>query len=503
MTFKKFISLSLSELLTNTLKGQSIREALLRLFGVGIGLISMVFIYPLNHELYGYFTYLYNTALLVVPIISFGIPAVMIHYFYKYKAINNQSGLFIQGILLVTILAIGLAFVSLLLTHYFKQYLVLSNPLLLDNIFAIIFIGWLVAIGFVAGNYYSNFGKIAVPTFFKEITYRLFLPTVVLLSIFLSYQLYLYKYILVVFLMITTFGLILYGIRKRFINRNINVSKILPNELKSMSNYAAYNSLSHLGAMMAFRIDAFMISSMLSLSSTGVYFNVLAMNNVIDIPNQSLQRLAGPKIAVAHNENDIETIGTLYKQISTEGLVFGVLLTLLIWFNLDHLFAISSKPEAFDGAKSVFLVLAVGKLFDIATSTNTLILTYTSLYRLNLYITLLLAILNVTFNLYFIEKYGLLGAALATTTSIAIYNFIKFLYIKYKMGIHPFSIKTIKLTVITFCSVFILSLIPDVSNPFFGMAVNTFAILFTFIPLVYWLRVSSELNKKFNLLRIK
>ena len=60
------------------IKRQSIKQSIVSFLGVGIGVISTIWIYPNNLEIYGLSQFLVGTASLLYPILSFGVVGISI-----------------------------------------------------------------------------------------------------------------------------------------------------------------------------------------------------------------------------------------------------------------------------------------------------------------------------------------------------------------------------------------------------------------------------------------
>jgi hypothetical protein len=90
---------------------------------------------------------------------------------------------------------------------------------------------------------------------------------------------------------------------------------------------------------------------------------------------------------------------------------------------------------------------------------------------------------------------GINGAAFATLLSVFFFNTIKMIFIYWKMRIQPFSIKTFY-TVFLLLGIYYLSFyIPLIENVYFNLLWRSFYILLFFIPGMYWLNLSKDINQ--------
>lgn len=137
----------------------------------------------------------------------------------------------------------------------------------------------------------------------------------------------------------------------------------------------------------------------------------------------------------------------------------GLYLFLVLWFIYDDLIAISSNPHSFEGGKYLFLVLGLGKLFDLATGINNSILGYSPSYRVNFLFILVLGVSNIILNYFLIREYGIVGAAYSTFIAYLLFNVLKFLYLAFRYRITPFSKRLLYLVLLGIFTYFILQFI--------------------------------------------
>jgi O-antigen/teichoic acid export membrane protein len=230
------------------------------------------------------------------------------------------------------------------------------------------------------------------------------------------------------------------------------------------------------------------------------------MASVIDMPSQAISKIASPIISKSWTEENPGEISSIYKKSSIVNQIVGSFIFLGIWVNLEHLFGISSKPEAFIGASSIFLVLGTAKLFDGILGVNSQIIAYSQAYKYNLYFLVFLALISVVTNFLLIPVYGILGAAIATFISLVAFNIIKLIFLKLKYGMQPFSKSTIIVFLLFLATALISMIIPVINNHFFAIIIKSSLILFLFVPGIYFLKVSDDINHaldKYGIERVK
>lgn len=125
---------------------------------------------------------------------------------------------------------------------------------------------------------------------------------------------------------------------------------------------------------------------------------------------------------------------------------------------------------------------------------NGAIIVNSDYYKFDLYTNLFLLFVTVCSNLLLIPKYGINGAAMATALSLMLFNLIRVFIIYFKMGIQPFSKKTIiSLCLLLFTYVICVN-IPSTSNVFVNILLKSIVAILIFLPLLFKLNLSEDLN---------
>jgi len=114
---------------------------------------------------------------------------------------------------------------------------------------------------------------------------------------------------------------------------------------------------------------------------------------------------------------------------------------------------------------------------------------------LELYLLVLMAVLNIAFNFWLIPQLGIEGAALATFLSVAIYNILKTLIVYLKTGMQPFSRSWLKLVLLIGICYILMSQIHLDLFPLWSLAIQSVLTTIVFLGLVYFCNISYDLNQ--------
>lgn len=266
--------------------------------------------------------------------------------------------------------------------------------------------------------------------------------------------------------------------------------------LKPMVNYGAYTIFSGLTLILVVSVDTLMIGALLpenKLTFVGIYAVATYITSVITVPNAALARIASPLIAHDWRIKNLKNIDEVYKKSSVlmsfaGGIIYGA-----IAINIDEILSLM-KPE-FAAAKYVVLVLGFSRVLSMTFGVNYAILVVTKFYRAETFLAIFLLLVVIITNYFFIPIYGMLGAALGTAFAIILFNILMFLYIKYKINLQPFTIKTLNMLLIGGFAASIVYFLPlSVENHIVSITIKSVIFVFLYILPVYLFKISEDIN---------
>jgi O-antigen/teichoic acid export membrane protein len=263
---------------------------------------------------------------------------------------------------------------------------------------------------------------------------------------------------------------------------------------RSMMTFGFFSLFSGAATMLVLKIDTFMLSAMMGLEETGVYALAVYIATIIETPKRSLNQIADPLLSQAWKSDDLEKVDELYKKSALNLLIIGGTLFLLLWLNIDQLFEFIPKKEIYMQGKWVIFFIGLAKLFDMSTGMNGEIISYSKHYRFGFYSILILVGITIGMNYILIPLFGLLGAALATTFSVFIYNIIKFIFLYLKFGLQPFNRNTGLIILTGLAAYFITYYLPKPENPLLSIAFSSIIASAIFFTPILGLNLSPEIN---------
>ncbi|MBK9581370.1 MAG: hypothetical protein IPO48_05465 [Saprospiraceae bacterium] len=101
---------------------QSIKYTAINFIGTFLGFLSVIFIYTLDHPLYGYFQTVYGYAVLLVPFLSFGIQSAIVKFYPEFVQQNKASRFLVYTLILTTISVLSSSVILLCLYFLLRSW---------------------------------------------------------------------------------------------------------------------------------------------------------------------------------------------------------------------------------------------------------------------------------------------------------------------------------------------------------------------------------------------
>jgi len=423
---------------------QGFKHSLITLISTLVGMVNVLFLYTtfLSKEEFGLYQYLISTALFITTFVTFGFGSVSINYFplFRKRAEKDNGFLFLLLAIPTIIFSLFALICYLLQSNIYGFYV--DHPdadLLLQYLPYILPLVFFFVLNTLLTSYISNFKRIVVPELLNNLLLKLMIPVFAAMYYFdyINFSTFIYGIIAAYFT--AHLGLLVYLWSLGELQLKPKLSYLDKDTLKNINQYALYSVLSGMGSFLATKIDVFMVGTLIDMKNTAIFTVALYISTVISIPLRSTFNITSPIIASSFRNGDLANVRKLYRKTSLNLLIVGVLILLGIWTSIDYLFELIPNGETYKSGKSIILILGFAKLVDMATGINTHIIIYSRFYKFNFYLSLVLAIINVVLNLIFIPLFGIIGVALATFSSIVIFNLLKVAIVWRKLNMNPFS----------------------------------------------------------------
>lgn len=477
---------------------QSIKATVVNYVGVFIGFLVQMFVVVkfLPQEVFGLTSVLLNAALMFCSFAQLGAGSSIVRFFPYFKDQEKKhNGFFFY---LVTVPLIGtLVFgaLFLLLKKPVTDYFQANSELFVDYYYWVLPLGCFLLYTAVFETYSAVLMRIAMPKLVKEIFLRVLLAAVyilygfrlITLSQFIACFVGVYgAAMLAIFYYVSRIGPVSLKHDPAFVGKKLR---------KDFFSYTSLIVIGSLGGTLISKVDTFMVSSNLGLEYAAVYTLAFYMVAVIEIPSRSISTISGPVASEALKKGDFRKANALYKQVSLHQLVAGSLIFLLVWINIDNIYAIIPNGAAYRAGKWVFFFVGLAKLVEVTLSFGGTLISYTKYYHWTIYFAFFITALTIFSNNLLIPIYGVLGAALATTITCLVSYGLQQWIIFIKIKGNPYTVGTLKQIALILLLSGINWLLPTLGNPWLDAIFRSSVIVAVGLPLLYVFKVSQEVNK--------
>lgn len=500
----QLLSFSIQNQSVGIIQRQGIQNTVISYAGMVLGYVNTILLLPhfLSTAQVGLTTLLIAIATMFAQFSALGFVNMSVRFFPHFRDKEKQHNGFLflllsvpmAGFLLITTLFV--LFKPMVLAHYADK----DAGLLIEYYYYIILLGFFTLLYMLQEAYLKSLYKTVVPSFVQDFLQRLLVTlsiTVfalgwvtfkgfVLLFIGVNCSLSLILLVYIIFL------------KQFFIRPSRRALQIRP--LKEMVGYGLFSFASNISGTIINTVDSLMILDYLNLSEVGIYRVAVIVTSAITVPGRSMFKIVVPQISDYWQANDMVKMKQLYQRVTSVNLVICSLVFIGIWANIDNMFRI--LPPEYAGGKFVFFFMGLARLFDMATGINGSILLTSPRYRYDLFFSILLAVVTVFTNYFFIPRYGINGAAFASMLAVVSINFLRlaFVWVVYKM--QPFVWKSGVILAIAAAALAASEMLPPLPNTFLDIAVRSVIIAGVYGILILLFNASEDATRFYrNLLK--
>lgn len=469
---------------------QSAKNIAVTYFGFGIGAVNALFLYTsfLGKTHYGIVSFLLSAGNIMMPLMAFGVQSTLIRYYSKYKDENQREKFLSFMLLMPFLLIIPISIITFFGYDLISSWIVGKNPTIEPFIWLIPIIGLFMGYFEIFYAWVKVHMKSVFGNFISEVFVRI-ITTFLLISVHLEYiDKVTFVYCIAGAYALQMIAMMVYAF---YVKRPI-IKFEIPDNVREIFNYAFFIILSGSVAVLLLDFDKVMIPAYEKISKNAEYSVAIYIATVIAVPSRAMLQIIYPITAKLMGEEKMSELNDLYKKSAINLQVFGGLVMLGIFLNINQLYlVIPGDYEA--GLMSVFLI-GLGKFYDVILGNNNAIILNTKYYRWVMVFGLLLVAMMIVLNMIFIPIYGITGSALATLISIFVYNTIKLLFVVKKMKLYPFTANTFKSFVII-CVLFLAFYFWEFPfNPYINIILKSTLITIVYVYLNYIFKISTDIN---------
>jgi O-antigen/teichoic acid export membrane protein len=169
-------------------------------------------------------------------------------------------------------------------------------------------------------------------------------------------------------------------------------------------------------------IDILFLGAFDTFESIAYYSVAVKIATVTSLALISVNIVIAPKIAKIYNDRNFSELKSMIRKATRINVLISSPILLILFFFPD--FLLSMFGDNYTLAKNAFLVLLIAQFFNSITGPSALYLNMTGRQKILNSILLISLLINVILNVILIPKFGMVGAASATTISFVISKLI-------------------------------------------------------------------------------
>lgn len=473
---------------------QSVQGSAYNYIGAFLGFISAGLLMPkfFSPAEVGLVNLLLALTLIFSSFSTFGFNSILTRLFPYFREENGRhKGVLSLGLLTVSV---GLI-VTLAIVWIFKEQIITEKPeegfMLRDNFYLLP--GLIIFAAFF--SFLDTFNRMLYDALsgilFREVVMRvinLFIITAYILD-YINFSRFVLLYMIsfssptamILFILIKRGEFRLHKPRWSFIRRI----------RKTLLSVAFFGFLTVFSSLAVMNIDKYMINYYLGLSATGIYSVTFYFAALILLPTRALRKISAIFIADAWKENDKSIISEIYKKSTVNQLLIGTYLFVGIWANTHNIFKLLP-----DYAPGIYVILFIGlaNIVEMASGVSAGVISASRNYRVHAYIMLFMITAIIISNMLLIPELQLTGGALASFISVALTVLIRFLYLYFKHGFQPYSLKHFFILLTGSALLIISRLIPEIPNLYLDLLMRGSLITLLFAFVAYFGKFSTDAN---------
>ena len=493
---------------------QSIKGTIATYIGVAVGIVTTFFIQTkaLQPEQIGLIDILLQCSLLFGGLAQLGTNSSAMRYYPFFKDEEHRDHGFFGWTLLVPVFGFTLFLLAFFLfkgsiVNFFTKDAGAGADLFPKYVNFVIPLAFFMLYLSVFETNSNLLLRIVLPKFVREVGLR-----VGTLAIYLLYYYRVFDFDGVIVAFCVLYGLatlinVVYLLTLKRVSFKIEWNYITPQLKRDFLFYTLFMITAALAGNVIPMLSKFFVAGEAGFRLAGVFTIATNIAALVEMPYRSLGAISRPQISDAMAKQDVVQADKLCKSVALHQFIAGTFVFFLIWINVDYLFDLLPNGDIYRVGKWAVLILMSSRLVYSTLGVITTALSYSKFYYYSLIFTILLAGMSIGLNLWLVPKWDINGGALANLVSYLVYFILLLVFIRWKIGVNPLSMKLLPIAAIVLVLfglnwLWATALTPLFSGlfakPIFGLtldaALKSLVFLFIGLAAVYKLKISQSVN---------
>ncbi|RJQ18384.1 MAG: flippase [Nitrospiraceae bacterium] len=230
-------------------------------------------------------------------------------------------------------------------------------------------------------------------------------------------------------------------------------------EKREMIHFSLPLSMTQLLGVMTFYIDSLMLGYFKTTTEVGVYTVVTRLAILIILPLTAVNTIFAPMISEFYSKQQMNRLAALFKTATKWIFVLSFPVFLVLVLFAEPIMGIFGT--GFVIGSIALIILACGELVNAGVGSVGYMLMMTGRAKIVMLNSIVFCILNIVLNYLLIPPHGIIGAAIATGTSLAIVNIMRVIEVYVLLNIQPFKLNYLKPLLSGLISCFLVYFVRD------------------------------------------
>lgn len=205
-----------------------------------------------------------------------------------------------------------------------------------------------------------------------------------------------------------------------FVKGTLIYSKRVDGKLLSeLFHYGKFTLGTNISSMFVKNTDSWMIGRMVSTAGVAIYNPAVRISNLVEVPTLAIAGVFFPQVAQKLKERGEEGVRDVYTKSVSLILALTLPMVLPLYIFAELAVTVIFGREYLDAVPILRVTLFYTLIIPFNRQFGT-VMDGIKKPKINFYLLVLVAILNVVFNFYFLQTFGVIGSAFATLVSYSV-----------------------------------------------------------------------------------
>jgi lipopolysaccharide exporter len=208
---------------------------------------------------------------------------------------------------------------------------------------------------------------------------------------------------------------------------------------KELFHFGKYTFGTNISSMFVKNTDSWMIGRLISTAGVAAYNPALRISNLVEVPTLTIANMMFPQVPQKMKERGVAGVRDIYYKSVSCILAAMIPMIIPIFLFAETIITLVFGAEYVDSAPIMRVTIFYSLIIPFNRQFGTIMdgLKYP---KINFYLLLVVAVLNVVFNLIFLNMFGLIGSAYGTLLSYIVVFIINQIILYRKFGINTFKV---------------------------------------------------------------